>query len=330
MAVVPIFVVVIGWGYRANRLQAALYMFLYTFLASIPFLVFLLYFQLGGYSFIFSQVFYSFFNGLVGSFFWFIFCLVFIVKLPIFFFHLWLPKAHVEAPLLGSIILAGVLLKLGGYGLFKIIEFSYQDFLNLTPILGAFFLIGGCVIGFICIRQIDLKSLVAYSSVVHIAPTALAIFLVNYYGVLGSIMIIFSHGLCSSCLFFILNLSYAKLMRRRYLLNRGGLFFLPFFSFIWLLFCVTNMGFPPTFSFFSELFIIVEVFSYSYFFLFFVFLIMLLRGFYRIMLYIFYNHGGKKFFFNFLLSSIKDNIVVLLSLFYLFLFVFYFLLVLCF
>lgn len=323
MVVIPIFVIIIGWGYRVNRLQSAIYIFLYTFFRSLPFLIFLIYIFLGGYSFIFFNVFYFFFEGLLGSFFWALFCLVFIVKLPVFFFHLWLPKAHVEAPLLGSIVLAGILLKLGGYGFYKILTFSFKDFISLSPFLASFSLLGGCITGLLCIRQVDLKRLVAYSSVVHMAPVLAVVFFIEYCGVLGGLMIMLSHGLCSSCLFFILNLSYIKLRSRSYLLNRGGLFFLPYLSFFWFFLCISNIGFPPTFNFFSELFIIIRVFSYSYFMGFFIFFIMLLAGFYSVILYLFFNHGEKKFFLSVSILTMKDIMVVFLCLFYLFLFIFY-------
>lgn len=318
IAVVPIFIIIIGWGYSTSRLQSAIYIFLYTFFSSLPFLGFLIYMHVSGGSFIFSYFFNSLESKIFGAGFWVILSLVFIVKLPIFFFHLWLPKAHVEAPLLGSMVLAGVLLKLGGYGFYKVLYFSLLDFMSLKGLLGSFSLVGGCAAGLLCMRQTDLKSLVAYSSLVHIAPVFIAFLLINYYGFLGSLMIMFSHGLCSSCLFFILNLSYLKFSRRRYLLNRGGLLFFPFFSYVWFLFCICNIGFPPTFNFFSELFMVVRVFSYRLLIGIFIFVIMILGGFYSVILYLFYNHGEKKFFLNIYIARMKDILVAVLSLYYLF------------
>lgn len=329
IAVVPIFIVIIGWGYRINRSQSAVYMFLYTFLFSIPFLFFLLLIYSIGSGIEFPLLFYTTSMGFSGFLFWFMFVLVFIVKLPVFMLHLWLPKAHVEAPLLGSIVLAGVLLKLGGYGIYKRIVFFSSDFSNFSFSLAGFSLMGGCLVAFLCLRQVDLKRLVAYSSIVHISPVFGVFLITGFYGLSGGWIIIFSHGLCSACLFFVLNLSYMKLGRRRYLVNRGGLLFLPFLSFTWLLFCVVNMGFPPSFNFYSELLIVLRVFSFRYYYIFFIFFLMLFRGFYRVILYLFYNHGVKKFMQNLTVISIKDMMVAFFSLFFLFLFVVYMYLVLC-
>lgn len=123
--VVPIFLMILTMGRSVERLQSAIYLFLYTLVSSIPFLVFILLFSsnMGGSSFISFFYFIHF-----GEYWWAFIIVVFLVKLPVFLVHLWLPKAHVEAPLIGSIILAGVLLKLGGYGLFKMQLFVGDSF----------------------------------------------------------------------------------------------------------------------------------------------------------------------------------------------------------
>jgi len=158
------------------------------------------------------------------------------VKLPLFILHLWLPKAHVDAPLLGSIILAGVLLKLGGYGLYKSVRlcFYYLNFFSWW--FSSFSLFGGFIMGVVCLRQVDIKRMIAYSSVVHIGPVFSGVFFLYYYRIIGRYAIILAHGLCSVCLFYTLNLIYLWFGRRNLLILRGGIYFYPVLSFFWFFF----------------------------------------------------------------------------------------------
>jgi NADH-ubiquinone oxidoreductase chain 4 len=171
VSLIPTLLIIIGWGYQPERLQAGLYFLFYTLTASLPLLILLLYLfvNLGTLSFfyvgpLFTEVWgvsVLFIIGFIGA-------MAFLVKLPIYFTHLWLPKAHVEAPVAGSIILAGVLLKLGGYGLIRLLGITR----NYIKVLGPYFiglsLVGIVYVGFICCRINDFKALVAYSSVAHI------------------------------------------------------------------------------------------------------------------------------------------------------------------
>jgi NADH-ubiquinone oxidoreductase chain 4 len=138
-----------------------------------------------------------------------------------------LPKAHVEAPVSGSMILAGVLLKLGGYGLIRV----FSIVLNLSIKLNVFWIIlsltGGVLVSLICLRQIDLKALVAYSSVAHISLVIGGLIVLIRWGWGFSYTLIIAHGLCSSGLFFLVNLFYERLRRRSLLINKGMLSFIP-------------------------------------------------------------------------------------------------------
>lgn len=152
----------------------------------------------------------------------------FLVKFPIYLFHLWLPKAHVEAPVSGSIILAAVLLKLGGYGLIRLSPFIAPGlFVRIVQIIR---LTGGAIVGLLCLLQKDLKVLIAYSSVSHIAIVVSGC-LTKLRGVLaGGVALIIAHGLASSGLFAIANIAYERSHSRNFLLNMGALVVLPILS----------------------------------------------------------------------------------------------------
>jgi len=223
--VIPIFLLILGWGYRVNRLQAGLFMFLYTLVTSLPFLLLLLW--LFG-EFRISYQYFFFAGVLVNEWWWLFVFLVFMVKLPIYMVHLWLPKAHVDAPVVGSMILAGVLLKLGGYGVYKGVSIIFFESLRLTFLLGVS-IIGAFLVGFYCLRQVDIRMLVAYSSIVHIGPVIGCFLLIRRIAFSSGFLIILSHGICSSGLFYILNVVYDRLGRRSLIVLRGGLSLSPVF-----------------------------------------------------------------------------------------------------
>lgn len=231
--ILPTFILIIGWGYSVNRLQASFYMVLYMLSSSYPFFYAIL--CMRGFGLPINFLFAFFFSNLTPAhargLWWFLFILVFATKLPLFFLHLWLPRAHVDAPLLGSIVLAGVLLKMGGFGLYRVRVFFFAVFLNFLWGFSTYCLVGSILISFLCLRQLDLKSLVAYSSVVHMGPVFCCFFTITYCGVVGSFLLMFSHGLCSCALFFLVNLLYNWLSSRRLFIMRGGIILRAIFFF---------------------------------------------------------------------------------------------------
>lgn len=221
---IPTLFLILGWGYQPERLQAGLYLLFYTLLASLPLLIGIFYIFLNFFSInIIILIRLTFFE----SFFYLAIIFAFLVKMPIFLVHLWLPKAHVEAPVSGSIILAGVLLKLGGYGLLRVFPFLLQNGLKFNYWFISISLVGGVIISLVCLRQIDIKALIAYSSVAHIGIVLRGLLTLTYWGVSGSYTLIVAHGLCSSGLFRLANISYERLRRRSLLINKGLLNFIP-------------------------------------------------------------------------------------------------------
>lgn len=289
---VLIFIFLLSIGPTIERIQASLYMFFYTMVFSLPFLVFLLYY----YPILGSSFFSLSFSDCTFILFYFFMFIVLITKLPLYGVHLWLPKAHVEAPLSGSIILAGVILKLGGYG---IIRFSFViPFLFYGQSIFISFLFYLCILGSIyvcvlCVRQNDLKIIIAYSSVVHIRVIILGLLSFRIIGVWGALLIMVAHGFISPLLFLLIGLSYNLFSSRRVFILKGLILTSPVFRIWWFISNTLNLSLPPFISFFSEAMIFSSLRMVSLYDLGFIFLILIITGVYCIFLYTIPAHGER-------------------------------------
>nr|AEL97451.1 NADH dehydrogenase subunit 4 [Urobatis halleri] len=263
---IPTLIIITRWGNQAERLNAGTYFLFYTLAGSLPLLIALLALQndLGSLSMLTLQYPQHLNSDTWTNKFWWAACLIaFLVKMPLYGVHLWLPKAHVEAPIAGSMILAAILLKLGGYGMMRIIPILSP----LTKEMALPFLIlalwGIIMTSSTCLRQTDLKSLIAYSSVSHMGLVAAAILIQTPWSFAGATTLMIAHGLISSTLFCLANTNYERTHTRTLLLARGLQIILPLMATSWFLANLANLALPPSPNLMGEILIISSLFKWS-------------------------------------------------------------------
>nr|UGS80498.1 NADH dehydrogenase subunit 4 [Paracaecilius japanus] len=308
-SLIPTFMIILGWGYQSERVQAGLYLMMYTLFSSLPLLIMIFY--LYNESNFFSMLI-SYKSELTMNIYMFTFLyLAFLVKLPMFLVHLWLPKAHVEAPVSGSMILAGVLLKLGGYGILRVSKLISELVYKYVWLIIVLSLVGGVLISLNCLRQSDIKLLIAYSSVGHMGIMVSGLLTFSVWGLCSSLSMMLSHGLCSSGLFFLANVCYERFNSRSLFLVKGLIHTLPKMALWWFLFSAMNMAAPPSLNLLSEIGLINSIVGWSTSST----LLLMLMGFlaagYSLYLFSFSQHG--KFVFNvysFNLNTLREYLIL--------------------
>lgn len=266
LTLIPIYLLMLRFGSKERKIRAAFLIVLYTFFGSVFlfFNILLIYGKLGTTNY--EDLFYisNFFSLEMQVFLWCFFFIAFTVKIPTFPFHIWLPEAHVEAPTLGSVILAALMLKLGLYG---IIKFNLLVLSNITDYVRYyvyfFSLISIFLSGFVSIRQTDIKKIIAYSSIGHMNLILLGLYTLTLETFEGCIFQLFNHGLISAGLFFCIGFLYDRYYTRSFSFYGGLVIICPLTAFFFFLFILSNISFPLTNSFIAEFLIYAGMYNKS-------------------------------------------------------------------
>ena len=259
---IPMFLIVGIWGSRERKIRAAYLLFLYTLVGSVLMLLaILLIYSIAGTT-TYTNLLTVHFDESLQKFLWLAFFASFAVKVPMVPVHIWLPEAHVEAPTAGSVILAGVLLKLGSYGL---IRFSMPLFpaatIYFTPLVYTMAAIAVIYTSLTAIRQSDMKRIIAYASVAHMNVILVGMFALNMQGLEGAMIQMLSHGLVSSALFLCVGVLYDRHHSRMVRYYSGMAHTMPLFAIVFMFMTMANIALPCTSSFVGEFLILAGTFQ---------------------------------------------------------------------
>lgn len=322
VSLIPTFFLIIYWGINPERVGAAYYLLLYILIISFPLLLYIFKVYLYRLTLKFSIIImviriydFNFWSYMIiyGAFF---------IKMPIYIVHVWLPKAHVEAPVYGSIILAGVLLKIGRYGLVRMLEIFVKGRIKYNYLIFRIGVVGRILVGLVCLVQVDIKRLVAYSSVVHINLILCRLITLFNLGFLRSYIIIISHGLCSSGLFYMVNLYYRRTIRRLLILNKGLIRKLSILILWWFILCSANFSFPFSVNFIREILIIIVIINFDKFLIIYIIIICFFRRAYSLYLFSYVYHGKNNYDEGvYYVGIIKEFLVLIIHFFPLIIFI---------
>lgn len=285
-SLIPMFIIIGVWG-GPNRIYAAIKFFLYTLLGSLLMLVALIYlYQTSGGSFSILDYHHLPISMNAQILIFLAFLLAFAVKVPMWPVHTWLPDAHVEAPTGGSVILAAILLKLGGYGFLRFsLPIAPDASQELAWLLITLSLIAIVYIGIVALMQQDMKKLIAYSSVSHMGFVTLGFFLFNPYGIEGAMVQMISHGFISGAMFLCVGVLYDRLHSRQIADYGGVVNKMPVFAAFFMLFAMANAGLPGTSGFVGEFMVIMGSIEVNFWYAFFAALTLILGASYTLWMY---------------------------------------------
>ena len=297
-----------------KKINAFFLLFFHTIIGSLLMLFGILLIYTNFSSTLIPLLWYSKIDSFTEHFLWFLFFISFSVKIPIVPLHLWLPEAHVESPTEGSVILAAVLLKIGLYGVIRILLpcfseacITYCVWVWLLGIISVIYTsMSACV-------QVDIKRIIAYASIGHMNICVLGIFSLDVTSIFGSIILMFAHGLASAGLFFVIGILYNRFHTKNIKYYNGIIFNMPVLSICFFLLSVSNFGMPGTLNFIGEFYIFSSFSNSDIFYIYIgVFLSILLSSFYTIYLYnhIIFGNSNRFFYYNTLDISILEFFVL--------------------
>jgi len=258
---IPMYLIIGVWG-GARRIYASFKFFLYTLIGSVLFLVAILVMYLQAGTTDIPTLMETTFDENLQRWLWLAMFASFAVKVPMWPFHTWLPDAHVEAPTAGSVLLAGVLLKLGGYGFLRFSLPMLPDAsLYFAPLIYVLSIVAIIYTSLVALMQTDMKKLIAYSSVAHMGIVTIGIFTPNALGIQGSIIQMISHGIVSGALFMIVGVVYDRIHSREIASYDGLAERMPSYALIFMIFMMASVGLPGTSGFVGEVLVLVGIFQ---------------------------------------------------------------------
>jgi len=259
---IPMYIMIGVWGSRERKIRAVYMFFFYTLVGSLFMLLSLIYIYTKFGTLNYEYLYFAKFSFTEQCWLWLAFFFSFASKIPLFPFHIWLPEAHVEAPSVGSVLLAGILLKLGVYGFLRFnLNLFVDASLFFLPLVYTLSILGIVYASMSALRQTDIKRIIAYSSVAHMNLVTMGIFSFNTLGIEGSIVQSVSHGFVSGAMFLLIGILYKRYHSRFVYYYSGLTHMMPIYSALFCFFTMANIALPGTSSFIGEFLLLIGIFK---------------------------------------------------------------------